>query len=232
MSPLHVVVANDNADDLAAPEGDPDMRHEVRPTEGELMKAASGGLRCSVLSSKVKGQWTVMARRQPVFGVTYVDGVYDGYRIGDLLFRNGKLLSIGVTAKGMRKMPAERTRQPRGHKAPPPRSQDSIRFLLPANDNTPIAKGAGWLGGITRSKGNATRPDLGEHEAALEIDRARKQRAIRLSLGLDAAVLDAAITDATAKQIGEAFGYSGKTAERRGIEKINAALKRFQEIAA
>ncbi|NEI75523.1 hypothetical protein [Rhizobium ruizarguesonis] len=226
MAPPHMVAANDNNPAVAA-EGDPDMRHEMRPSIDEMLDAASPGMRCRVLSTKVSGAWKVTERQEPGFRFSGSQ-----VQLGDLLFQAGKLVSHGETSRGRRKTPVERSRQPKGYKAPPKRSAESIRFLLPANDKTPIANGAGWLGGVTRSTGNAAQQDNGEHLAALEMDRNAKRAAIRLALGFDAAVLDAAITDATAREIGEAFGYTGKTAERRGIEKINAAIKRLQEIAA
>lgn len=227
MAPHREVVANDNNPDVAAPVGDPDMVHETRPSANEVLKAASDGLRCRVVSTKVGGRWQITSRHSPQYGVTV-----EGFRLGELLFRAGVMVSYGATERGNPKKPAERARHPKGKKTPPQRSMSSIRFLLPANDNTPIANGASWLGGITRPRGNTGRPDDGENEAAIEMDRGRRRDAIRLALGLDAAVLDAAITDATAQQIGAAFGYSGKTAERRGMEKINTAIKKLQEIAA
>ncbi|MGJ7042112.1 hypothetical protein J2Y63_005393 [Shinella sp. BE166] len=227
MSPPRMVVANDNEPQVAACEADPDMRHEFRPGENEMLSAASDGLRCAVVSERTASGWKVIERREAMFGLSE-----NGFQLGNLLFRGGKLVSYGETHKGKRKLPAERTRQPKGYKAPPPRSDASIRFLLPSNDNTPIAEGAGWLGGITRPRGNGTRPDIGEHDAVVEMDRSARRSAVRLALGLDADVLDVAITDATAQQIGEAFGYEGKTAERQGIKRINVALKKLEQIAA
>jgi hypothetical protein len=227
MAPPHIVAANDNDPDVAAPKEDPDMRHEMRPGIDELLDAASPGLRCRVVSGKINGKWTITARHIRNIRISGSE-----VQLGDLLFRHGKLISYGETSRGRRKTPIESTRQPKGYKAPPKRSRESIRFLLPANSNTPIADGAGWLGGVTRATDNSTRQDNGDHLAALEMDRNATRAAVRLALGFDAAVLDAAITDATAQQIGEAFGYSGKTAERRGIEKINAAIRKLQEIAA
>ncbi|MET3759154.1 hypothetical protein ABID08_006538 [Rhizobium binae] len=226
MAPPHMIVANDNDPDAAAPEGDPDMRHEMRPGIDEMLDAASPGMRSRVVSAKINGTWTVIERHEPGFRLSGSD-----VQLGNLVFRSGKLVAYGQTARGRSKTPVERTRQPKGYEAPPKRSQESIKFLLPANDNTPIATGAGWLGGVTRASGNSTRQDHGDHLAAIEMDRNARRAAVRMALGLDAAVLDAAITDATAQQIGEAFGYSGKTAERRGIEKINAAIRKLQEIA-
>lgn len=227
MAPSRSVAANDNDPDVAAPEGDPDMRHEMRPGIYEMLDAASPGMRCRVVSTKISGRWTITERHEPGFRISG-----NQVQLGNLVFRDGKLVSYGETSRGRRKTPLECTRQPKGYKAPPKRSKQSIKFLLPDNDNTPIADGAGWLGGVTRTTGNSTRQDIGDHLAALEMDRDARRAAIRLGLGLDAAVLDAAITDATAQQIGEAFGYSGKTAERRGIEKINAAIRKLQQIAA
>lgn len=227
MAPPHMVAANDNDPDAAAPEGDPDMRHEMRPGIDEMLDAASPGMRYRVVSAKINGRWIVTERRKPGF-------TFSGSQVqlGNLQFCGGKLVCYGETARGRRKTPVERTRQPKGYKAPPKRSQQSIRFLLPANDNTPIADGAGWLGGVTRATGNSTRQDNGDHAAVIEMDRNAKKTAVRLALGMDSDVLDVAITDATAQQIGEAFGYSGKTAERQGIARINAAVRKLQSIVA
>lgn len=227
MSPHPLIVSNDNDPEVAASEVDPDMRHDFRPSEGEMLTAASDGLRCAVVSERTPSGWKVIERRAAKFGSSD-----EGYQLGNLLFRNGKLITYGKTSKGKRKIPVEQTRQPKGHRAPPPRSERSIRFLLSANDNTPIAEGAGWLGGISRPRSNGTRPDSGEHDAATAMDRSARRTAVRLALGMDADILDVAITDATAQQIGEAFGYEGKTAERQGIRKINAALEKLQKITA
>ncbi|MFB2553706.1 hypothetical protein [Ensifer soli] len=225
MEPMRFPVANDNDPDVAAPVGDLDMVHETRPGVEEMMRAAEDGTRCAVVSTKVEGRWQVVSRRTAAIGLTE-----EGFRLGGLLFREGRLVSYGSTAKGATKTPAERTRQPKGRKQGP-RSEASIRYLLPANDNAPIADGSGWLGGVTRPRGNTSRPDI-DSVTADEMHRARRREAIRTALGADVAVLDLAITDATAREIGEALGYTGKTAERQGIARINAAIAKLQKVAA
>ncbi|MBZ9600499.1 hypothetical protein [Phyllobacterium chamaecytisi] len=44
--------------------------------------------------------------------------------------------------------------------------------------------------------------------------------------------LDMATTDARASEIGQAMGYQGKTAERKGVEEINSAVDEFISMAA
>lgn len=219
MSPCLNIAANDNV----ALEADPDMLHEIRPTEAELLRAAGPALR--VVYSKTPSGWSVVRR-------TYARHQHTaaGTRLGKLLFRRGELVEWGTTARGKSLQPIERQGQPRGGPRPVRRKSD-VRFLL-ANDNIPIAKNAKFLAGIKGRKGTTTRPDVGEHDAAEELARNQRRSAVRMSLGAHAAVLDMAITDSTAKAVGELLGFQGKTAERRGIAAINAAIKEYEKVAA
>lgn len=223
MQPSHMTPANDN--DPETPEMDAEMRHELRPSVRELLQAAANGMRTFVRSEKRANGWHVVERQSAVLNV---DG--SNVQLGSLKFRGGKLASWGATSRGNDLKPIERQRLPRGTSRAP-RTEASIRTLLPANDNTPIAKGAHWFGGIKGKKGITTKPDIGDHAAAEELYRNQRQQAIRLALGEKCWILDAAITDSTAREIGELLCFTGKTAERRGIEAINDAIEEFRKIS-
>lgn len=53
MAPPHMVGANDNYPDVATPKGDPDMKHEMRPSIDEMLDAASPSMRCRIVSAKI-----------------------------------------------------------------------------------------------------------------------------------------------------------------------------------
>ena len=223
MQPARITAANDNDPD--GPEMDAEMRHELRPTVDEMLAAASAGARTFVRSERTPTGWQIVHRQEARLDV---DG--SNTQLGDLTFRDGKLVSWGTTARGKDLRPVERQRVPKGP-ARPARRESDIRFLLPANDDTPIAKGSYWFGGRKGKNGITTRPDIGDHDAAVEMVRNQRRAATRLALGDRAWILDAAITDSTARDIGELMGHAGKTAERRGIAAINDAIKEFQKIA-
>lgn len=221
MDETKLAAANDN-DDTA-----PDMRREVRPSVSELMEAAASDVVLSFSSpEEANSGWNIRfhegALRAHHRGLDYC---------GALVFQNGRLVSWGKTKRGAPLRPVERQRSPRGT-AIPPRPEGAVRYLLPANDNTPIASGANFLAGVKGKKGNTTKPDIGEHDAAEELARSQVRETVRARLGTHGAVLDAALSDATARDIGEAFGFKGKTAERRGILAIRAALEEFEKMAA
>jgi hypothetical protein len=90
---------------------------------------------------------------------------------------------------------------------------------------TTIARGARFLGGITRHRGRAAHTP---NSAETEIERAAAQfRARRQLDAADAAVLDLATSPMSARAIGEHFGRHGKYAERWAIRAIDAALARI-----
>lgn len=204
MEPARMPAANDNDPD--APEMGEELRHEIRPTIRELMAAIHDE----------------EGNRLPV-------AVNDNdVQIGALSFRDGTLVKWGTTERGKDLWPVERQRMPKGatHQARP---AERIRYLV--KTDAPIAKGAIFLGGKKGGKGITTRPDIGDHDAAIEMARNQRRAATRLALGDHAWVLDAAITDSTAREVGEMLGHAGKAAERRGIAAISDAIKEFQKIA-
>jgi len=226
MDPARIPLA-DNDNDPAAPVMDLELRHEVRPSISETMRGAEDDLSITFATrAEANSGWRITTEGGRL--VAYMRGAV---HVGALIFRNGALASWGKTARGKDLKPVERQRQPKGA-ARAPRSEVRIRELLPESDNTPIAKGAFWFGGLKGRKGTGTKPDIGDHAAAEEMARNQRRQAVRLALGDKCWILDAAITDATAREIGELLGHLGKTAERRGIAAINDALEHFQKIAA
>lgn len=67
-----------------------------------------------------------------------------------------------------------------------------------------------------------------------DLERRGEAAAARKRLGTAAQILDMALTDATADEIGIAFGRSkgGKSAERIGVRIIDDALDQFEKLAA
>lgn len=131
-------------------------------------------------------------------------------RLGCLVFSSGKLVQYGRTARGKPLRPREDVRRPKGSR-------------LPVDDT------GGRLAGLCRSSGLARQGDVGEYAAEAEFVRRDLERRFRSVLGAHADVLDEACTDATARQIGEARGFDGKTAERHGIRLIDQAIAAFRE---
>lgn len=221
--PARPVAVNDNDPDNPM---DADARHEYRPSVDEVLAAANADLVLTFDSrERANNGWRIGT----------VDGRPVGFvgevtLLGHLRFERGALVAWGATKRGKPLRPVERRRAPRGGAAAS-RPEARIRELV--KTDMPIARGAGWLAGITRPKGNARRPDMGEAEAALELQRNARRDAVRLALGpVHARVLDLAITDASAREIGEQFGHVAKTAERKAIRMINAAIEELQKIAA
>lgn len=138
--------------------------------------------------------------------------------IGPLVFRRGKLVRYGRTARGVPLKPIERLGEPKGGREPPP--PRDFRFLV--STNAPFAREVDFLAGDTHSTGRSGAP----LECFAEAEQARKaeESNLRASLGAHAKILDLAITDATAREIGESRGYGGKHAERRGIFLVNEAF--------
>lgn len=150
-------------------------------------------------------------------------------RLGGLRFDEaGRLMEWQASDSRWRK-PVDRSRAAKGE-APPRRSTADFRRLV-ANDNVPIAAGAEFLAGVSRSSGTA-RPGAGvEADAIAEAERvALRERVRRLMPGNFVQVLDLAITDATAQEIGKTLGFSGKYAERVALKRMDEALKIFGEI--
>ncbi|MBN8977220.1 MAG: hypothetical protein J0I08_12135 [Rhizobiales bacterium] len=185
---------------------------ECRPTVAEIERAMEGAGRVSVVCMVIRGvRSDVRQVRRPCERGANA-------RIGDLVFRNGVMVQWGETARGVPLAPVERLRASKGSRNPKP--VRDLRWLV--QTDAPIAKNAGFLAGVTASTGRSGAPI----ECFAEAEQARKaeEQGLRQALGARAEILDLAITDATAREIGERRGYRGKHAERRGIFLVNEAF--------
>ena len=185
---------------------------EVRPTVDEMLRAIEGAGRVSVVCKVTSGQRSNVHRveRPLLIGNTT--------KLGDLEFQKGKMVCWGRTKRGVRLQPREELRAEKGSRKPPP--PRDLRYLV--QTDAPLVKGAGFLAGGSHSTGRSGAPI--ECFAEREQTRVAEQDGLRKALGAHADILDMAITDATAREIGESRGYSGKHAERRGVFLINEAL--------
>lgn len=185
---------------------------EVRPTIVEIERALEGAGRVAVVCT-VRG-----GARYDVRRIERPCERGPNARIGDLVFRNGQLVRWGTTARGVALRPVERLRASKGSRQKPP-ARD-LRWLV--QTDAPIVKNAGFLAGKVHSTGRSGAPL--ECFAEQEVERRAADNGLRAALGPHADILDMSIGDATAREIGEARGYHGKHAERRGIFLINEAF--------
>jgi len=185
---------------------------EIRPTVDEMMRAIEGAGRVAVICTVRNGQRSDIRRveRPLEFGETT--------RIGDLLFRRGSLVRYGHTARRIPLKPIERLRASKGSRQKPP-ARD-FRFLV--QTDAPFARVVDFHAGTVHSTGSSGAPL--ECFAEAEQTRKAEDRTLRAALGMHAEILDLAIGDATAREIGERRGYHGKHAERRGIFLVNEAF--------
>jgi hypothetical protein len=185
---------------------------EVRPTIAEIERAMEGAGRVSVVCTVCNGQRSAVrqVRRPCERG--------PNARIGDLVFHNGAMVQWGTTERGVPLAPMECLRASKGSRKKP-QARD-LRWLV--RTDAPIARNAGFMAGATASTGRSGAPL--ECFAESEMDRKAEDQSLRAALGAHAEILDLAITDATAREVGERRGYRGKHAERRGIFLINEAF--------
>jgi hypothetical protein len=196
---------------------------EVRPSVNELQRAweSAPARRLSVHCVVRHGErCDVVPVIEPVVS-------RKGHRawIGPLEFRKGQLVCWGTTARGASLRPREELRAEKGIRRRPPAR--NLRHLV--RTEAPIAKNAGFLAGACHSTGKSGAPL--ECYAEREQSRQAEQSLLRQVLGAHAEILDMAIGDATAREIGESRGYSGKHAERRGIFLVSEALSALRTIA-
>lgn len=100
---------------------------------------------------------------------------------------------------------------------------DRLRFAATRGPDA-IAAGSGWIGGLKQPKPTASEPAGREPEFVRHIEAANYLDHLRRELGEDARILDLAITDASASDIGVAMGLSRSYAEKRGAMLIEAAI--------
>lgn len=276
---------------------------EIRPSESELLRAVGWAVTGDERSPQT-GKLVPTYERAEVDVVTTPNrnGGTDT-RVGGLLFRDGKLIEWGVTAKGRPLKPVERPRAGKGGQ-PTERSEAAIWAYVrtPADTNSPmhavpyqrpfsgepaimdcyeplpreepsakdrsgrfgveearavlqehgvdgavsfedlpvqatmcadgLVPGGQWVGGVKKPK------PLGEISAAAGpealvvrlIETADHLSQLRRLLREHAKVLDLAITNATAREIGIAMGKAPAYAERAGPLLIDAALDALLEL--
>jgi hypothetical protein len=185
---------------------------EVRPTVDEMLRAMEGAGRVSVICTVRNGKRRdVRQMRRPL-------ELGNITRLGDLVFCRGKLTRYGHTARGKPLKPVERLRAEKGSRKKPP--VRDLHFLV--RTNAPFARVVDFHAGTVHSTGRSGAP----LDCFAEREQVRKaeEQGLRAALGTHAEILDWAIGDATAREIGERRGYHGKHAERRGIFLINAAF--------
>jgi hypothetical protein len=177
-----------------------------------MLRAIEGAGRVSVVCTVRNGRRSDVrqVRRPLVLGNTTL--------MGDLVFRGGELVRWGTFGRGRPLKPIERLRAPKGSRQKP--LARDLRWLV--RTDAPMARNAGFLAGACHSTGRAGAPLECFAEQQLEC-KAQKDR-LRANLGDHAEILDLAIGDSTAREIGERRGYHGKHAERRGIFLINEAF--------
>lgn len=276
---------------------DPETTIEVRPSEAELLAAvgwkAIGKERWHFTNEIVNVYETKDCT--PTHHKNNNDGV--DTRIGDLLFRDGRLIEWGRTGKGNSLRPVERPRGIKGG-SNPARSDSAIwrylkmpgavaspltakpyskplsgepaigDFYSPLPREAPSTKdrhgrfgvnegramlqeigvdgsvpferlpipatrcadglvsGPQWVGGVKKPKptGEISAAAGREPEFVRQVEILDYVNHLRRHLGRHALVLDMAITDATAKEIGVAMGQGPAYAEKRGPSLIDAAI--------
>lgn len=98
-----------------------------------------------------------------------------------------------------------------------------------------LINGKQWKGGIPSMKGTgagrSTVPDIGHSAAASELARIAEAERLRKELGPMVHILDMAITDATAEEIGLAAGRKPEGAKKYGTQDIELALDTLIAVA-
>lgn len=191
---------------------------EVRSSVDEMLRAIEGAGQVSVVCTVRNGKRSNVRRlRRPLeLGNTT--------RIGDLVFRRGKLVRWGSTARGVALRPVERLRAAKGSREKPP-ARDP-RHLV--RTDAPFAREVDFLAGSMHSTGRSGAPP--ESFAEREQVRKAEEGQLRAVLGAHAEILDMAIGDLTAREIGERRGCVGKTAEKRGIFFVNEAFAALRSL--
>ncbi|KQR77593.1 hypothetical protein [Rhizobium sp. Leaf341] len=274
---------------------DTEARAEIRPSEGELLAAIGW----TVIDRE---RWPDTGRKMNVYEkaetIPHTSRNRNGgsdTKLGNLLFRDGKLIVWGETAKGRPLKPVERSGGPKGGVSaertaaaiwaylalkgavsplkadgyrkpfsgepaiscsidPLPREEPSAkdkagrfgvaegRALLQAlgvdgsvpfdqlpytSSRCPDALVLGsWVGGVKKPKplGEISAAAGGEPVTLREVEGQLFVEFLRQHLGKHAKVLDLAIGDATAKEIGVAMGQGPAYAEKRGPALIDDAI--------
>ncbi|MCV9965732.1 hypothetical protein OIU34_28075 [Pararhizobium sp. BT-229] len=281
---------------------DADTRAEIRPSEGELLAAVGW-----TVTGRERWHWTgrmvnVYAPVEAAAKRTTNQNGGEDTGLGELLFRDGKLIVWGHTAKGVALRPVERPGGPKGGPSserstsaiwsylrlkgatsplaatpysrplsgeaaiattyePLPREEPNAknkhgRFgveqaravlkSLGVDGSTPfdqlqvpatrcpdgIVTGPQWVGGVKKPKpmGEISAAAGREPDVVRQVENVMFVEFLRHHLGKHALVLDLAIGDATAKQIGIEMGQGPAYAEKRGPALIDAAIDALIQI--
>lgn len=138
--------------------------------------------------------------------------------LGELVFIGGELKQWGTRRSGLPKTPYEKLSRIGGRRTGP-----SARWRKALH---------GSADGEEHGSGAVALLDR-EHDGEGTADRTYAAALARAAVGpWHAEVLDLAISCATAKEVGEEYGFSGKYAERKGIRLINEALDTLGRYAA
>lgn len=192
-SPARFVAVNDNQSTDAA-----DMLREIRPSEGELLRAVGwkvvGNERWAHTGKSVN---TYEPAEEPEHVQTRHRAckIVDE-RVGDLLFRNGELVEWGLTAKGKPLKPIDRTADPKG--GPTPKRSDAAIWaylgLQPTTQNPLTASGVDRIQiSAEGAGGNGTFYDPLPREAPSAADKSGRfgveaGRVLLRSFGVDGGV--------------------------------------------
>jgi hypothetical protein len=185
---------------------------EIRPTVDELQRAIESAGSVSVVCI------VRYEKRSDVRCMSRLLSLGNTTKVGDLVFREGHLTRWGVTSRGVSLKPTERLRAEKGSRQAP--SARDLRHLV--QTDAPMARVVEFHAGVTHSTGRSGAPP--ECFAEREQSRKAKEIELRQALGAHAEILDLAIGDASAREIGERRGYQGKHAERRGIHLVHEAF--------
>ncbi|MFD1985905.1 hypothetical protein ACFSOZ_26005 [Mesorhizobium newzealandense] len=98
-----------------------------------------------------------------------------------------------------------------------------------------LVPGKQWVGGVPHCRndapGSVTGPWEAKSKAEQEMSRLAEETRLRAALADTATILDLAITDATARDIGIARGYTEASAEKYGASVIDLALDMLMKVA-
>lgn len=203
MEPARSICAVQPGDDSMAPR----LYRTDQPSDDQMLAAAGRGPYVVTRRDR-RGSWRKPVRHPAEWTV---DGTTA--RIGELVFVAGELVRYGFDQHGRPLTPHENlTRADRAASPIGTRWRKALR---------------GSADGAKLGTGVVAIVDFGE-AAEAETHRGTEAHMARKRIGpWHAEALDLAISSATAKEIGEAFGYSGKYAERKGIRLTDEALAEF-----
>ncbi|GAB4068002.1 hypothetical protein KHC28_11345 [Ancylobacter sonchi] len=206
MNPPAPAPTVDRADDSMAP---PIYRID-RPDVDELLEAAGRG---PYVVTRRDRRWRW---RQPVRHPAGWSVEGTTVRLGELIFEAGSLARWGADKRGRSLTPFEKVTA----------AAYGTRHVAPGSRWRKAAHGS--ADGVEHGIGAVAVVDEPDAGCELRMASSIEANAARRAIGTrHSAVLDLAISSATAREIGDQFGAAGKTAERWGIRMVNEALDAF-----